>query len=131
MSNITLEKFKDNNGQVNFEIEGENHQLKVLFQDDEKIYFDFNGKKIESYYYFEKGKLFLDLNGESFNVKRFRFELNKSTGNEGDKMISPMPGKITKVFCYRRTRGKKWRNSGRHGSDENGALFKISERWYC
>ena len=97
--NITLEKFKDNNGQVNFEIEGESHQLRVLFQDDEKIYFDFNGKKIETYYYFEKGKLFLDLNGEGFNVKRFRFELNKSsTGNEGDKVISPMPGKITKVF---------------------------------
>ena len=96
---ITLENLKEKNREVSFDFEGESHQLKVLFQDHEKIYFYFNGNKIESYYYFEKGRLFLDLNGKSFISKRMKFELKKSSGgNEGDQIISPMPGKITKVF---------------------------------
>ena len=75
MNKFTLENFKEKNREVSFDFEGESHQLKVLFQDHEKIYFYFNGNKIESYYYFEKGRLFLDLNGKSFISKRMKFEL--------------------------------------------------------
>ena len=96
---VTLENFKEKNRAVSFEFQGESHSLKVLFQDHEKIYFDFNGNKIETYYYSEKGRLFLDLNGKGLISRRVKFELKKSSaGNEADQIISPMPGKITKVF---------------------------------